>query len=394
MTTPAATQRVMTASPTTVLRRSVFWIAATVFAVLVAIIGLAFAGSLSTDATLAATNPAPAGAKALVEVLRQQGVDVDATSSLDDTAAAVDDPAGTTLLYYDPDGILDSAQRTEAYGLADHVVVVDPGFEQLLDLSPDIAQAGAVDGELDADCGLDAARNADTITGDGLGYRYTGTGEAELCFGSGDDVYSVVSIERDGGTATVVGASGALTNGMIAEDGNAAFALTLLGRHPQLVWYLPTATDLATAAPPTLGELSPDWVLPAVALTALTALAAAVWRGRRFGPLIVENLPVTVRANETMQGRARLYEKSSARLRALDALRIGAVERIARSCGLPRVATVDDVVAAASAVTGRQEPEVRRILVDARPATDRDLVRLSDELLVLERDVAAAVIPT
>jgi hypothetical protein len=203
----------------------------------------------------------------------------------------------------------------------------------------------------------------------------------------------VVGIDRQGGTATVVGASDALTNGTIAQHGNAAFALTLLGRHPQLVWYLPTSADLLTETPPTLGELSPDWVLPAVALVALTALAAAVWRGRRFGPLIVENLPVTVRANETMQGRARLYEKSSARLRAIDALRIGAVERIARACGLPRVATVDDVVLAASAVTGAAETEVRRILVDGRPATDRDLVRLSDELLVLERSVATAVVP-
>jgi hypothetical protein len=395
MTTRPAEQRVMTASATTVLRRSVFWICATVFALLVALIGLAFAGSLSSEASLSATNPGPGGSKALVEVLRQQGVDVEATSTLERTADAVDDdPASTTLLYFDPDGILDDAQRAEVYGLADHVVVIDPSFEQLIDLSPDIAQAGAVEGELDADCTIDAATNAGSITGDGFGYRYTGTAAAQLCFGSGDDVYSVVGIERDGGTATVVGATAALANGTIADHGNAAFALTLLGRHPQLVWYLPTAADLSTEAPPTLGELSPEWVLPAVALVALTALAGAVWRGRRFGPLIVENLPVTVRANETMQGRARLYEKSSARLRAIDALRIGAVERIARSCGLPRVATVDDVIAAASAVTGSSELEVRRVLVDARPQNDRDLVRLSDELLVLERAVQAAVIPT
>jgi hypothetical protein len=391
MTTP--TQTVVTASPTTVLRRSVFWIAATVFAVLVAIVGLAFAGSVSTEPALSPESAAPAGSKAVVEVLREQGIDVVASSSLDESADAIDDPAATTLLVYDPDGILDAEQRTEAFGLADEVVVVEPGFEQLLDLSPDIAQAGAVDGELDDDCSLDAAGNAGSITGDGLGYRYTGDGDAALCFGSGDGVYSVVGIDRQGGTATVVGASDALTNGTIAQHGNAAFALTLLGRHPQLVWYLPTSADLLTETPPTLGELSPDWVLPAVALVALTALAAAVWRGRRFGPLIVENLPVTVRANETMQGRARLYEKSSARLRAIDALRIGAVERIARACGLPRVATVDDVVLAASAVTGAAETEVRRILVDGRPATDRDLVRLSDELLVLERSVATAVVP-
>jgi hypothetical protein len=393
MTATTTPQRVMTASATTVLRRSVFWVAATVFAILVAVIGLAFAGSLSSGAALSPENPAPAGSRAIAEVLRQQGVRVEATSTLDDAEDAIGDPSATTLLYYDPDGILDAGQRAEVYGLADTVIVVDPAFEQLVDLSPDIAQAGAVDGELDDDCSLDAADNAGSITGAGFGYRYTGADSAVRCFGSGDGVYSVVQVERDGGTATVVGATSALSNESVDERGNAAFALTLLGRHPTLVWYLPSAADLVTEGAPTIGQLSPDWVLPAVALVALTTLAAAVWRGRRFGPLIVENLPVTVRANETMQGRARLYESSSARLRALDALRIGAVERIALVCGLPRVATVDDVIAAASAVTGRSEPEVRRVLVDARPANDRDLVALSDDLLVLERAVVIAVTP-
>jgi hypothetical protein len=103
---------------------------------------------------------------------------------------------------------------------------------------------------------------------------------------------------------------------------------------------------------------------------------------------------VTVRANETMQGRARLYEKSSARVRAIDSLRIGAVQRIAALCGLPRVATVDDVIAGAAAVTGIDPVEVRRVLLDAAPATDRDLVKLSDDLLTLERSVATSVTPT
>jgi hypothetical protein len=191
----------------------------------------------------------------------------------------------------------------------------------------------------------------------------------------------------------VVGATAALSNERVDELGNAAFALTLLGEYPELVWYIPTVADLTSDVPPTLGELSPDWVIPTTSLLLLTAIAAGVWRGRRFGPLVIENLPVTVRANETMQGRARLYERSSARLRALDSLRIGTVERIGRLCGLPRAATVVDVVTAASALTGIPEPEVRRILLDAEPSSDRDLVRLSDELLTLERAVATSVTP-
>ena len=394
MTTTATAQRVLTASPTTVLRRAVFWIAVAVFAVVVAVVGILFTGSLAEDDPLAATNPAPGGGKAVAEVLRQQGVAVEATSTLDATAAAVSDPADTTLFFYDPDSLLDPDQLAEAFGLAGTVVVVDPDFDQLLALTPDVAQAGTVDGAVDADCELTAAGKAGTITGDGSGFRYLGADPAVVtCFGSGDDVFSLVQVPTDAGVATVVGATDALSNEFVADRGNAALALNLLGSTENLVWYIPTVADLATDVPPTLGELSPDWVLPAVALVVLTALAAAVWRGRRFGPLIVENLPVTVRANETMQGRARLYQKSSARLRALDSLRIGTVERLAALCGLSRLASVDDVIASASAVARLQPAEVRRLLLDAVPATDRELVALSDQLLTLERAVATSVTP-
>ena len=394
MTTTAPAQRVLTASPTTVLRRAVFWIAVAVFAVVVAVVGILFTGSLAEDDPLAATNPAPGGGKAVAEVLRQQGVAVEATSTLDATAAAVSDPSDTTLFFYDPDSLLDPDQLAEAFGLAGTVVVVDPDFDQLLALTPDVAQAGTVDGAVDADCELTAAGKAGTITGDGSGFRYLGADPAVVtCFGSGDDVFSLVQVPTDAGVATVVGATDALSNEFVADRGNAALALNLLGSTENLVWYIPTVADLATDVPPTLGELSPDWVLPAVALVVLTALAAAVWRGRRFGPLIVENLPVTVRANETMQGRARLYQKSSARLRALDSLRIGTVERLAALCGLSRLASVDDVIASASAVARLQPAEVRRLLLDAVPATDRELVALSDQLLTLERAVATSVTP-
>jgi hypothetical protein len=392
--TQAPGQTVLTARPGTALRRSVFWAAAAVFAIVVALIGILIGGSAGGGAPLDATSPAPAGAKALVEVLKQQGVDVTVADSLDEAVDAVTGPEETTLLYYDPDGLLDAEQRATALGLAGHTVLVAPTFDQLAGIDPDIAQAGTVSGELEADCDLPAAERAGSIGGDGVGYRYLGdSSSAVLCFGSGDDVYSLVQVETDSGTATVLGAADALSNERITDVGNAALALNLLGERERLVWYLPTAADLGGDAPATLGELSPDWVLPVTALLLLTVIVAAVWRGRRFGPLIIENLPVTVRANETMQGRARLYEKSSARLRAVDALRIGAVERIARMCGLPRVAGVEQVIATASAITRANPAEVRRVLVDENPLSDRDLVRLSDELLVLERAVAASVTP-
>jgi hypothetical protein len=62
-------------------------------------------------------------------------------------------------------------------------------------------------------------------------------------------------------------------------------------------------------------------------------------------------------------------------------------------CGLPRAATVDEVVTAVASLTGRQLGDIRTLLLDATPASDRDLIALSDALLALERDVTAASRP-
>jgi hypothetical protein len=174
-------------------------------------------------------------------------------------------------------------------------------------------------------------------------------------------------------------------NDTITLEGNAALALNLLGAGGDLIWYLPTLADVARTGPPSLGALTPGWVTPTLVLLVLVSLTAMIWRGRRFGPLVAENLPVTVRAGETMEGRARLYARSSARLRALDALRVGAIQRLAATVGLSRLATLDEVVLAVAATAGRAPSQVRLTLVDAIPATDRDLITLSDQIQDLER---------
>ena len=119
-------------------------------------------------------------------------------------------------------------------------------------------------------------------------------------------------------------------NESLAENGNAALALNLMGRHPRVVWYVPSLTDTDLTGDPTLGELTPPWVSPVIVLLLVAGIAAGVWRGRRFGPLVPERLPVTVRASETTEGRARLYARSRDAVHALDQLRVSALGRLAR----------------------------------------------------------------
>lgn len=386
-------QEIQTPRVRTVAKRAVLWVVLFVVGVVVFVVGTAMFGSNSGGPPLSASNPAPAGAMALAEVLRQQGVDVTETSSLAETRDAVSSFDDTTLLIVDFDRYLTEQQVERAAELAEHVVVVAPSFDHLDRLAPQVAHAGYAEGPFDADCSLTAVQKAGEISGNGTGYRLIGEANAELCLGSGDDVFSLIQLDRRDSRLTILGTADSLSNGSIAHDGNAALALNLLGEHENLVWYLPSVQDLAETGPPSPAELTPPWVNPATQLLLLSVLAAALWRGRRLGPLIIENLPVVVRASETMLGRARLYQKGSARLRALDALRVGTVERLATSCGLPRVASVDDVVLAVIANTGMAPAEVRRILIDGVPTSDLQLVSMSDELLTLEHTVAAAVRP-
>ena len=379
-------QAVLTPTIGRLARRSLIWVAIVGIIVIIAAIGLALAQSGQNTNAMAADNATPNGGKALVEVLRHEGVTVIVANSLKEATDAVRDPAATTLFLYDASFYLDEDQTERALELADTTVVLQPTYEALDRISPDLALAGYTSGTRDADCDVPAAKAAEEITTTGSGFRIL-DGDAEGCFADGD-ILSLVQLEG----YTVLGATEALTNGEILSAGNAALGLNLLGANDTLVWYLPSAedydTDIATAS-----ELSPPWVLPVTLTLFLVAFAAILWRGRRLGPLIVENLPVTVKASETMQGRARLYERANARLHTLDSLRIGTIARLAALCGLPVLATVDEVIATCAGVAGLDPSAVHSLLVDAQPTSDRELVRLSDELLVLEQTVAHRLRP-
>jgi hypothetical protein len=395
------TSTAVTATPTTptirrATRRSLFWILAASFLVLVAILGIALTGSaLSRGTAFSATNPGPIGSMAVAEVLRQQGVDVRVAGSFGSAKSSLVARPDSTLFLYDSGDFLDDARLTEIAGLARDVVVLTPGFAQLKAIAPEVSQAGTVNRKvLRADCALPAVSKAEAVTGAGRGFRVTGQdSEAARCLGSGSKVFSLIRLERGARTVTVLGTTDALSNEHVADRGNAALALKLLGANQRLVWYLPTIDDSAAGDAPSIAELTPVWVSSVMALLVIVAIVAAFWRGRRMGPLVMENLPVTVRASETMEGRARLYQRGGARLRALDSLRVGTIARVASLCGLPRLATVDEVIAAASAVTGSDPRQLRSLLLDETPRTDRELVRLSDRLLELERSVAHSIRP-
>lgn len=385
---------VLTPRARTVARRGLFWVGVGVVCIVVVTVSLFLTrGGAASGLFLDPSSPAPTGAKAVAEVLRGQGVDVIVPDGYDDAVAEAG-TTGTTLAVYDPNGYLTDERLTRLADAAGDVVLLSPGFLQLQALAPGVRAAGSSDPDatLDASCDVAAAERASTIS-PGQTFAVSDDTDADRCFPADTGGFGLVVLPDGAETLTVLGPSDLLTNDAVVLHGNAALALGLLGGTDRLVWYLPSLADVEASGPPSLAELTPPWLVPVTSLLVLTALVAMFWRGRRFGPLVAEDLPVTVPAGETMEGRSRLYQRTSARTRAVDALRIGAIGRLGTTLGLPRTAGVPEVADAAASATGRNPVEVRGILLDRLPASERDVLALSDALRDLEAAVSAAVDP-
>ena len=207
---------------------------------------------------------------------------------------------------------------------------------------------------------------------------------------------SLVRYQTGGRTVTILGSGAALTNGMLAANGNAALALNLLTAHRLIVWLTPEPVLRPAAPPPaghpvTSGNAAPSlipwqaWLL--VIQLGVAVMLVALWRGRRLGPLISERLPVIVRASETVEGHARLYQSRHARDRAAAALRDAMLSRVLPALGLVRDSPAAAVTGALAARSRLSEPEISGIVYGPAPATDAELVRLARSLDELERQV-------
>ncbi|MFK4729825.1 DUF4350 domain-containing protein [Agromyces mediolanus] len=378
------------------LRRARTWIAIAVIAILGALALLVIQGGMRTAGPpLGAANPAPAGAKAVVEVLRAQGVEVREVSSFDDADAAA--RAGAAVLVADAAGFLDPERLAELAGTTEQLVVVDPGFATLSELADGVRLAGVASGPLDhAGCALPAAERAERLSDGQRLFRLDDAARDdgwEGCFADGDFGFALVDGPSDGGRLTIVGSSTVFANGTVDEAGNAALALGLLGEAEELAWYVPGIEDVDAATAPTLGELTPGWVTPVAVLAMLLTVVAAIWRGRRFGPLVAEDLVVDVPIAETREGRARLYARSAVRTHALDQLRIGALGRLIRLLKLPRSADAREIAIAAATATGREPHATERLLIDEEPLDDRRLVELAAAIHELEAEVRRTLQP-
>jgi hypothetical protein len=326
-------------------------------------------------------SPSPGGARAVAQVLRSQGIPVQRVTDADQ---ALRTGAGSTLVVAYPELLTADQLDALARSSADVVLLGAPwqATGPFLGLT--------VVGEVEVRprqpvCGLPAAVLAGRAELGGAGFALS-TGpdqEGDLCYTEGDAA-TLVQVRDGTRTVTVVGSSSFVTNDRLADDGNAALALNLVGSQPAVVWWLPSP---ALDGDRSLTSLLPraTWLL--LAQAAVVVLLLAWWRGRRLGRVVVEPLPVVVRAAETTEGRARLYQRNRARDVTSAHLREAAVARLLRPLHLPDPSSSPAVVSAVAASTGRPAESVRHLLYGPTPGDDTELVGLARALDALEQEV-------
>jgi hypothetical protein len=327
----------------------------------------------------------PNGSKALVQILRQQGVDVIEVTRADQVPAAI--APGGTLVVVHPE-LLGPDDLTQLADEGQDLVLVGPDVVVLDRLARFAIPAGVAPAKVAApDCSdPDAVAAGSTLAG-GYLYQPASPGTGQPCYpaagvpGAG----SVLRGQSGSTRVTVLGQADVLRNGHLAEQGNAALALRVLGAHPRLVWFWPDPLALSgTDQPRSIVGLLPSRVRWLALQLALAALVAMIWRARRLGRLVPEPLPVVVRAAETQEGRARLYRQARARGRAAATLRTAALRRIAVRVDAPPEADPGTVVMLVADATGRPAPQLHAVLLGTPPPDDRALARLADELDEIE----------
>ena len=333
-------------------------------------------GRLDPEAT------GPDGGHALVALLRDHGVTVVVANSVDEAVNAA--RPGSLLLFGQTQRVTSETLMKHLADASGDLLLVEPTSRARAALSPGIRSTGtgSADDPRIVLCEKRIKRERWT-SGRRTLSGPSATQTVTSCYGGALVRY------RDGDrSVTVLGSTEFMTNGALLA-GRQCRAGDEPGRCGIRVWSgsRRNTSKVDRPAKGKIFDLIPENVTWMVVQLWLTVALVALWKGRRIGPLVAEDLPVVVRASETVEGRGRLYRSRRARDRAAQALRTATLQRLLPRLGLGADAQPPAVVQAIAA-RNRSDPEMlRHILFGPPPATDSDLVQLSHALDDIERQV-------
>ncbi|MEU8472316.1 DUF4350 domain-containing protein [Streptomyces sp. NPDC029006] len=363
--------------------------------IVAAAVAMAAVRSTSRHGDLDPRSADPYGSRAVAQLLAERGVATRVVTTLGAARAATG--PDTTLLVAVPDRLTHRQQddlHAATASSGGRTVLVAAGSWSVERLAPGVTADPATSphSALTPRCRLPEARRAGSADTGGIRYTTTHLG-ADSCYPS-ERLATLLRVPAASGSGdtVVLGAPDILRNNRLDKQGNASLALQLLGSRPHLVWYLPSLSDASatgTGERKDFLDLLPAGWLWATLQLFIAAALAAFWRGRRFGPLVAERLPVAIRASETTEGRARLYRKADARDRAATVLRSTTRTRLAPLVGVPlaRAHTPEALLPALSAHRTGDGQTLHLLLFGPPPGDDAALIALTDRLDALEREV-------
>ncbi|MGO9380981.1 MAG: DUF4350 domain-containing protein [Mycobacterium sp.] len=323
----------------------------------------------------------PDGAHALVALLRGGGVEVVVADSISDVERAA---RPDTLILVAQSQYLTSPLLDRLAKAPGDLLLVEPTARTREALLPGVRKSTPSDSfDSDPNCALREANRAGSVRfGPSETYQATDGRAMTSCYDG-----ALIRFRDNGRAVTAVGSTDFMTNGGLLKAGNAALAMNLAGDRPRLIWYAPRRIEGETPTPASFFDLIPENVTWIVWQLWLVVLLVALWKGRRPGPLVADELPVVVRASETVEGRGRLYRSRRARDRAAAALRTATLQRLLPRLGLGPGASAPAVVTTAAQRSGADAGFVSYHLFGPPPATDNDLLQLARALDEIERQV-------
>ncbi len=329
------------------------------------------------------------GTHALADLLAARGTQVERVTSAAAAASAVRQGASTVVVT--SPALLTPEQLGMIANARAAVMIIEPAGAALAALAPGLTPTGsATVRTVDPRCGLRAAILAGNVDLGGLGLRLSPGTSGVTCYPGAGGAF-LAQYGRGQGQVTVLSSGALLQNQHLAALGNAALALNLLSDRGRVAWLVPTTPNLSASAsgPTSVWRLIPTGTYLVAAELGVALLLAAAWRARRLGPLVAEQLPVVVRAAETTEGHARLYQATRAREQAAQSLRRAAIGRLIPALGLPAETSAEVIAAEIPFRTSLSRQQAQRLLFGPAPANDAQLVSLAGDLDAMEREVRA-----
>jgi hypothetical protein len=242
-------------------------------------------------------------------------------------------------------------------------------------LSPAAVGEPRDDVEIRRRCPLPAFRGVDHIAVQSAEALVTPTG-AVGCYPLGRGHYVVV-IPRGAGQVVALGGPFALANSQLGRADNAALVAAVLAPEPGT--QVAIVTGVRGGGRKGLLALIDPRVRSGVVQLLLAFAVVVVWRARRLGQPVAEDVPVQVSGSEMVEAVGRLLQHGRHRRRAAEIMQADLRRLVAERMGTTDVA----------ARTGLDPALVDRAL-SADPSTDEDLLAVANAVESVRQEVVHA----